>query len=64
MHITIGIIMLVEEDMETKARNEIVKKAFKAVEPVAQKEEKRIKSAIENIAIITTMITIGAYATS
>lgn len=47
--------------MEPKSREEIVEKAIKAVAPVAQREEKRIKGAIENIAIITTMITIGAY---
>lgn len=47
--------------MDTKSKKEIVAKAWDKVAPIAEKEKNATKAVIENIAVLTTMITIGAY---
>lgn len=46
--------------MDTKSKKEIVAKAWDKVAPIAEKEKNATKAVIENIAVLTTMITIGA----
>ena len=47
--------------METKTTKELAEKAIEKITPIAKREKTAIKSAIENVALLTTLITIGAY---
>ena len=47
--------------METTTKKEIASKAREKIAPITEKEDAATKAAVENIAVITTLITIGAY---